>query len=126
MWAFILCCISILGIVALVAGKHWERRRGTVPGSALRNFIDAKVVFAATKIQGVPDMARGHARGLTKELIFHLSAALLRLVQFVERKLIRIINLVKGRRDINTKKGSASFFLQNVSTYKDQQPTVGE
>lgn len=124
MWTFILFVISVTGIVALIVFKNWEQRRGSAPGAALRARIDARVAVLGGWLKSVPLYFKEHSKVLSAQIIFHLSAIMLRIVHFAERKLIRVINLVKGRGDVTTKKGAASFFLQNVATYKENQASV--
>ena len=114
---------SLIGIAGLLIFKNWEQRRGGLPGAAIRATADAKVVVISTQLKQFPQTLHVSFRVLLKHVIFYVSAAMLRVVQFTERKLIRVINLVRGKGDITTKKGSASFFLQNVATYKDAQST---
>lgn len=124
MWTFILFGISVFGIGSLFVLKNWELRRGSIPGTTLRASTDAHVVVVAGWARLVPIKLQATARTFLAQSIFHVSAIMLRVVHFAERKLIRVINLVKGRGDVTTKKGSASFFLQNVATYKEPQSTV--
>lgn len=122
MWILALLS-SVIGIIALLIFKNWEQRRGGMPGASIRATADAKVVVISTQLKQFPQTLHSSFRVLIKKVIFYVSAAMLRVVQFTERKLIRVINLVRGKGDITTKKGSASFFLQNVATYKENQGT---
>lgn len=122
MWTLLLFGISILGIIGLICYKNLEQRRGSIPGAELRTTIDARVMVVATWLRSLPTSIQEALRTLFKQGVFHATGTMLKVLHFVERKLIRVINLVKGKGDITTKKGSASFFLQNVSTYKDGQP----
>jgi len=125
-WLIALLIISVLGIAALLIFKKWEESRGGLPGTGLRRATDAKVVVISERLKALPRALWASVRVFLKQGVFYVSAGMLRIVQFTERKLIRVINLVRGKGDISTKKGSASFFLQNVATYKENQASTVE
>lgn len=120
MWTFALFGLSLLGMLTLLLGKRCELRYGTMPGLELRRALDARVAAFTAWLRALPARARAVGHDYAAHAIVRTSALLLRFVHFLEGKLIRVINLVKGRGDSSPQQKPASAFLQRVATFKSE------
>jgi hypothetical protein len=119
MYAIIPLVVSIVGIIGLVLVKQWELRRGNVPWSGLRTRLDARAerlerIFSS----GFPNALKYLVGEVTHAVAYHSSAAVLFIVRVTERRLFKLVNMIKGRREIRTN-GSSSTFLKDVSEHRD-------
>jgi len=122
MWAVILFILAFSGILILTVFKNWERRNGVEGTRALRSRFDAELIELGAAVRAFPHRVKFFAVEISKRLVIEASSATLHLLRFVEYKLIRVINLVKGKQQISDDKATVSYFLQNVSTYKEEHP----
>ncbi len=113
--------ISFLGIVALLAFKSWEVRRGIGVFPDIRIRMDKRVVYWKSLLYtALPICIAVFLRGFHAS-VYYASEFTLRAVRFLERRLLRFVNMVKGRRgEINKKKGSASLFLAAISSKEER------
>lgn len=122
MWILIPLCISLIGILTLFAIKYWEKTRGSAPGITIRSRFDAEIRAVNRYVRTTIPHLLQQAEFWLKHTLVAFVKSLLSVLHFTERKLIRIINLVKGTRNLDNARGSASDFLQNVASYKKQEP----
>ncbi|MEK7589745.1 MAG: hypothetical protein AAB475_00630 [Patescibacteria group bacterium] len=110
--------VAFIAIVGMIAFKNWEIKAGK---TILRNarFKADKVVvewFIALKSH-IPTKGKHLSKEITHHTAYHISHFALGGVKFAERKLIRVINFIKGKGVVN-KNGNASHYLKNVSKYE--------
>lgn len=124
MWIFLPLGISLLGILSLFSIKYWEKTRGSAPGVTLRRRFDAEIRSVNSYLRALVPALILKAEMWVKATLLVVVKSLLSVLHFTERKLIRIINLVKGTRNLEHTRGHASDFLQNVASYKKREPII--
>lgn len=112
--------ISLLGILGVLAFKRWDVSHNPLWYRRVRERLDARALTLFRFLRFIPKRAMRIALILSHALVCRVSEWSLSAVRFLERKLLRFVNMVKGRGDINRKKGSTSLFLRNVVEYRDQ------
>lgn len=116
MVAIILFGISLLGLIAFLFFKRWEvRQEDATLYRQKRTVLDHLVVRLGKRLSVIPHFLRDFLLHAFHAIVFHVSAFVLRVVRFVERRLLRFVNMVRGKREIHHKKGSASLFLTSIS-----------
>lgn len=115
MYIIILFGTSLVGIIALLMFKRWKRVIESVPYRSKREYGDKFVVRVSDYLHAIPHASNVFVSRLFHAFAFYVSAWMLRAVRFLERRLFKFVNMIKGRREINHKKGSASLFLTAIS-----------
>jgi hypothetical protein len=110
---------SLLAIAALIYFRHLEERRGVMYGETFRLRLDEVVVRSFLKMKQVPKIFgwRGWEHVFHDSVVFvlhQLSLLALFLVRFLERRLVRLVNFVKGKHVSRTDAG-VSIFLQDMT-----------
>ena len=113
--------IAIMGILGLVGLKGWEQKRGKVVCGVVRAYIDTQVMrlgwwFA----KRLPEMLKKRASACAHAVTYRVTAAVLVVVRFLERRLTRFVNFVKGRRDVRKQQRTRSPYLRDVRNYRDE------
>ncbi len=115
----VLLCISVLGLVSLVAIKRWEMNSGRVVMSSVRPTAGALfgsgLHFVERKVPGIVRNAVQRAFVLTKVLSHRLTALV---VLHTERGLERTLETIKHKTGAPAQKGQASEFLREVAQHK--------
>ena len=121
MLATIPLAISIVGILGLLGLKSLERKRGGVFLGRMRKRADEGVVALEHKLtRGLPEFIKEHASAALHYVTYHVTALALMLVRFVERRLARFVNFVKGRREVKRSSGARSAYLRDVTDHRDE------
>jgi len=121
MWATIPLAVSIVGMVTLVALKACELRRGRTFLEAARARLDARVLRLFAALQGdVPQKGKLFAADALHHATVQITGLVLLVVRFVERRLTRFVNMVKGRRNLKNGIGTRSTYLRDVTTHRDE------
>ncbi|MFQ5661791.1 MAG: hypothetical protein ACE5F2_00865 [Candidatus Paceibacteria bacterium] len=109
---------AFLAIIGMLVVKNWEVRAGKTLWSDFRFKADRKVAKWTTILKShLPTRGRVISKELTHNTAYHVSHAALACVHFAERKLIRVINFIKGKGVVK-KDAAASSYLKNVSKYE--------
>ena len=124
MFVIIVFIFSLIGIIVLLSLKHWEQKRGRTFFSVFRFKADVFVIDSKAALRNrLPSESKRLSRQAVHYTIYHLSTVLLQVVQYIEKRLLRFINMIKGRGEIK-KGGSVSFYLKNVSEHKNHMKEV--
>jgi hypothetical protein len=106
-----------LAIIGMLAVKNWELKAGKTLARDFRFKADRVVAKWTTILQShLPTRGRVLSKELSHNVAYHVSHAALAGVHFAERKLVRVINFIKGRGVVK-KDAAASDYLKNVSEY---------
>jgi len=112
--------VSLTGITLLIALKEIEYKRRKTFALSLRQRADRRVLRLVNFFQiHLPTLSRKVWQQMLHHFALHLGTFFLKVVRFVENRLVRFINIIKGKGVIK-KKGSASFFIQNVLEHKSE------
>lgn len=118
MTAVFLFIFAFLAIVGMLAIKNWELKAGKTLFRDVRFKADKAVAKWATILKShVPRNGKIISKELTHNAAYHISHVALAGVHFAERKLIRVINFIKGKGVVK-KDRTASHYLKNVSQYE--------
>lgn len=110
--------IAFIAIVGMIAIKNWEIKRGITLFRDVRFKADKAVVLWFTFVKShIPTRGRHLSKKITHHTAYHVSHAALGGVKFAERKLVRIINFIKGKGVVR-KDRTASHYMKNVSEYE--------
>ena len=102
----------------MIAFKNWEIKAGKTIFRDVRFKADKVVASWITFIKShVPTRGKKLSKEITHHAAFHFSHFALSIVKFIERKLIRIINFIKGKGVVK-KDRIASHYMKNVSEYE--------
>jgi len=107
--------VSLLGIVSLILFKRWELKREITWYKDKRAVADQFVVYVTNKLRTVPHIVRAFLSRAIHTIVFYVSNFVLHAVRFIERKLFKFVSMIKGRREVHHRKGSASLFLTSIS-----------
>lgn len=109
---------ALFAIAGMIAFKNWEIKSGITVFRKFRFKADRVVAkwFIFVKSH-MPTEGKHLSKEITHHTAYHVSRTALAVVRFAERKLIRIINFIKGK-GIVRKDGTASHYLKNVSEYE--------
>jgi len=118
MSAVIPLAVSILGILGLVALKGWEHSSGRVLFPTVRSRADAMVLRAAAFVKTVPRRVHDILEYITHHGLYQISRTALLLLRVAERRLMRVVNMIKGK-GVVTRKGTNSTFLRDVAEHKN-------
>ena len=109
---------AFLAIIGMLVVKNWEMKAGKTLKRNFRFKADKAVAKWTTFLKShLPTRGRVISKELSHNIAYHVSHVALAGVHFAERKLIRIINFIKGK-GIVKKDRTASHYLKNVSEYK--------
>lgn len=111
--------ISLTGILTLLALKHWDIGHSNALYQRVVKYLDRHAVHLQHFLKAVPAISRVAISHGAHAFVYRVSEMTLRAVRFAERKLLKFVNMVKGRGEINRKKGSASLFLTNITDEKN-------
>jgi len=117
--SFSVFILSLTGIASLLSFSVWEKKRGTRLFVEARAKLDSLVVRAVKicteRIESLdsPTLSRAY-----NALIHFLAIVILRVIKILEKKMIRVLNTIRGRREL-VSQGSASEFLKEVSKHKN-------
>ena len=116
---------AFAAIAGMIAFKNWEVKKGRTMLRDFRFKADRIVAEWFTFIKGnIPTQGKHLSKEITHHTVYHVSHVALDVVKFMEKKLIRIINFIKGRGVVK-KQGQASHYLKNVSKY-ERHPDAGK
>ena len=109
---------ALIAIVSMITFKNWEIRAGKTILREKRFKADKIVANWFTMFKShLPTRGRKLSKEITHHTAYHISHFALSGVKFIERKLIRIINFIKGKGIIK-KDRKASHYMKNVSKYE--------
>jgi hypothetical protein len=110
--------IATFAIVGMIAFKNWEIKAGKTVLREVRFKADKIVagwfIFVRSHI---PTKGKHLSKEITHHTAYHISYVALGGVKFAERKLVRIINFIKGKGVIK-KDRTASHYMKNVSKFE--------
>lgn len=116
--ALSLFIFSIVGIVALILLKYREANTELVLFKGFRTNANASVERAVAVFhRNISKVDKNVFMAIIRSIAYYLGIIALKSVQFIEKRLIRFINFIKGKGTIN-KNGSASFYLKSISEHK--------
>ncbi|OGG48128.1 hypothetical protein A3D66_00795 [Candidatus Kaiserbacteria bacterium RIFCSPHIGHO2_02_FULL_50_9] len=122
MGAAIAFSVTLSALCGFLALKHWELRRGRVLISKFRAKADALVLHYAKRLFALaPNPRPDLAKHLLREAAHSLTILLLRGLHFLERRLLKVVNMIKGR-GTPARNDSVSEFLRSVSESKQKSP----
>jgi hypothetical protein len=109
---------SLVAIIALIYFRYTEEKNGVLYLATFRRLLDKAVVHFFSKIKKVQRIfgSRGWEHLLHDSSVFLLhqfSLSALFLVRFLEKRLVRLVNFVRGKHVAQA--GDASDFLKQVS-----------
>ena len=109
---------SLLAIIGMISIKNWEMKAGKTIFAKMRFKFDIFVAKYLIILKSYTQTKNG--RYFLKKIIhytaYYISHIALSCARFAERKLIKIINFIKGRGVIE-KKRQASPYLKNVADF---------
>lgn len=107
-----------LAIVGMIAFKNLEIKAGKTILREKRFTADRIVAnwFMIFKSH-IPTKGKRLSKEITHHTAYHISHTALGGVKFAEKKLIRIINFIKGKGVVR-KDGETSHYMKNVSKFK--------
>lgn len=109
---------AFLAIIGMFAVKNWEIKAGKTLLREVRFKADMVVAKSIIFIKSnAPTKGRVISKELTHHTAYHISHIALACVHFAERRLIRVINFIKGK-GIVKKDRTASHYMKNVSEYE--------
>ena len=109
---------AFIAIVGMIVFKGWEIKAGKTLHRDFRFKADRAVAKWTTLLKShLPTRGRVISKELSHNVAYHVSHAALSGVHFAERKLIRIINFIKGKGVVK-KDRTTSHYLKNVSKYE--------
>ena len=95
--------------------KQWEQKRIFLYYRLKREQGDRIVLQVFNFLRVIPHASLIFLSRFFHILVFYISTGVLQIVRFLERKLLRFVNMVKGRQEVHHKKGAASLFLVAIS-----------
>jgi hypothetical protein len=114
--------ISFVGLISVFGLKHWGIGNENVLYKKVRTNLDRRTVNLVEDLQKIPYAGRSVSSQVFHRILYQLSKLALHVVRFIERRLHRFVNMVKGKGDVNNQKGSASLFLKSIK----ERHRVGE
>lgn len=119
MFAIVAFIFALIGIIALLYFKNWEIARGRMVFVDFRKKADTFVIESITSFKSrLPRASKQILKHVINNIIYYTSTILLKFVKWLEKKLVRFSNMIKGRVEIQNR-GEASMYLQNVSAHKN-------
>lgn len=109
---------AFVAIVGMIAFKNWEIKAGKTVLRERRFKADKVVAKWFTFIKShIPTKGKHLSKEITHHTAYHVSHVALSGVKFAERKLIRVINFIKGRGVVK-KDRTTSHYMKNVSKFE--------
>lgn len=109
---------AFLAIVGIIAFKNWEIKAGKTILREKRFKADKIVAGWFTTFKShIPTKGKHLSKEITHHTAYHVSHAALGGVKFAEKKLVRIINFIKGKGVVR-KDRTTSHYMKNVSGFK--------
>ncbi|MDP6388075.1 MAG: hypothetical protein QGG63_02285 [Candidatus Pacebacteria bacterium] len=109
---------AFLAIIGMLVVKNWEIKAGKTLFHDARFKADKEVVKWITVLKShVPTRSRLISKELMHNIAYHVSHVALAGVRFAERKLVKVINFIKGKGVVK-KDAVASHYLKNVSEFE--------
>ena len=112
---------SLAGIVLLFMLKRWELQSRKIYLSVARAKTDIFTLKLAEKTRSlmrtIPGAGSHVSRQITHHIAYHTSAIVLKLIQAVEGKLLKFINMIKGKGVVKDDR-VASQYLRDVSDHR--------
>lgn len=122
MLAILTFCLSLAALSAFLFLKEWELRKSRVLAPAFRAQADALVLSATARLTHHRLQVRpGLVKHLLRELAHEVTVLLLRVVHIVERQLLGVVNMIKGKGTVRHG-ATASEFLRQMSEQKKTDP----
>lgn len=118
MLATIPLALSIVGLLILFAVKEWERSSGRMLFSNFRKRADTRVLDLHALFRTIPKYTRDVLEYLVHHGAYQGSRTVLLLLRTVERRLMGILNMIKGK-GVVTKRELPSSFLRHVAEHKN-------
>lgn len=113
--------ISVVGLVTLIAIKHYELSTGRVVLGGLRPKVGRFFHRALHLVErGVPAVVRIVLGRALRALRRHTQQALARAILFFEYYLERTLHVVRQKSQAPRGEGAASQFLQEVAAHKQK------
>lgn len=118
MTAVIIFCLSFLALFGFLFLKEWEVRTNRRILNGARVKADALVISYA-QYAGIhaPEFRSDFVKHLLRELTHMASLFLLRILHIFERRLLGVVNMIKGKGTLH-RGDSVSTFLREVSEHK--------
>lgn len=118
MVSIFLFVFAITAMAGMIAFKNWELRAGKTIFREIRFKADRIVFSFFTFIKShLSTKGKSLSNEVIHHTIFYFSHFALNCIKFLEKKLIRLINFIKGR-GILKKERNTSVFLKNISEYE--------
>jgi hypothetical protein len=109
---------AFLAIISMLVVKNWEVKAGKTLHSDFRFKADRAVAKWTVIFKShLPTKGRVILKEVSHNIAYYVSHVALAGVHFAERKLIRVINFIKGKGVVR-KDRTASHYLKNVSEYE--------
>jgi hypothetical protein len=109
---------ALVAIVGMIAFKNWEIKEGRTILHKARFNADRVVASWFTFVRShLPTRGRKLSKEITHHAAFHFSHFALSGVKLMERKLIRVINFIKGKGVVK-KDRTTSHYMKNVSEFE--------
>ena len=118
MFVIISLVVSIVGLFGLLALKEKEQSRGKVFFPGFRKQADLWVLNLYALFHAIPKHVRDVTRRLVHHGVYQGSRTALLLLRVIERRLMKLLNLIRGKGVI-TKGESSSAFLKHVAEHKN-------
>ena len=118
MLATIPLALSMVGLLALFAVKEWEHSSGKIFFPGFRKRADMWVLDLYTLFRTIPKYTRDALEYLAHYGAYQGSRTALLLLRMVERRLMRLLNMIRGK-GVVTKRETPSTFLRHVTEYKN-------
>ncbi len=109
---------SLFLLFALFLFKFFEMRGRFFFYRHVRTFVDQKVEDISFSLLAIPGISKSVLARTLHIFICWISETVLYIVRLTEKKLLKFLNMIKGKGDVNHEKGSASLFLKEISSEK--------
>jgi hypothetical protein len=110
--------ISLIGIIGLISFSLWEKKRGRKVGESYRERLDTAIRGSADiVVKNIPTIDAHLFQRMYHYSIHLFALMVLRLVKVIEKKVVKVLDTVRGKRDL-PKSNTQSAFLKRVSDHK--------
>jgi hypothetical protein len=112
--------ISLVGISSLIGISLWEKRRGKKVFAEQRQALDIRIVALTRIITERVAQLNGRLFLQIYHHIVHVGALIvLQVVRVVEKRTVKVLDTVRGKRELSNNK-TQSVFLKQVRSHKEQ------
>jgi len=118
MWAIIPLTLSVLGLLGIFLVKEWEQSSGRILFPGFRKRADARTLDLYAQVQAIPKRTKVMLLYLAHHSIYQSSRTALLLLRIVERRLMKLLNMIRGK-GVVTKREPPSTFLKHVAEHKN-------